>query len=128
MYTPTPEEERYATVIVNSAFAVHQHLGPGLIEYVYERCLCYELKKRGIPYLRQQKLPVIYDGIKIDGALRYDLLVGGRIMCELKSVEGIIPLFVAQVLSQLKLADLHLGFLINFNAVMIKDGIRRIIR
>jgi GxxExxY protein len=128
MYTPTIEEEQFATAIVKSSFAVHKYLGPGLIESVYERCLRYELDKRGIKCLRQQRLPLIYEGIKISRGLRLDLLVGDRLICELKSKEVMIPLYVAQILTQLRLADLHLGLLINFNVERIKDGIRRIIR
>jgi GxxExxY protein len=128
MYTPTVEEEQFATAIVNGAFAVHKYLGPGLIESVYEKCLYYELKKRGIPYRKQIKLPLIYEGIKISEGLRLDLLVGDRVVCELKSVQTLIPVHVAQLLSELRLADLHLGFLINFNVERIKDGIRRVIR
>jgi GxxExxY protein len=128
MYTPTLEEENLASAIVSGAFAVHKYLGPGLLESVYEQCLCYELEKRGIEYLRQEKLPLIYEGRTISQALRLDLLVGERLVCELKSVEVMIPLYVAQILTELRLTNLHLGFLINFNVERIKDGIRRVIR
>jgi GxxExxY protein len=128
MYTPTPHEEALARAVVNSAFAVHKFLGPGLLESVYERCLCCELKARSIPYKRQVLLPLIYDGVKIAEGLRLDLLIDDRLICELKSVEALTPIYLAQVLTQLRLADLHLGFLINFNVERIKDGIRRIIR
>ncbi|MDM7995930.1 MAG: GxxExxY protein [Acidobacteriota bacterium] len=128
MYTPTEHEEVLATAIVNAAFAVHTYLGPGLLESVYEKCLCYELRSRGIPFRSQKRIPLVYKGEVIDNGLQFDLLVDDRVLCELKSVEATHPIYLAQILSLLRLADLHLGFLINFNVVRIKDGIRRIIR
>jgi GxxExxY protein len=128
MYAPTEKEERLAAAIVHSAFAVHKFLGPGLIESVYQECLCYEFRKRGVPYQKQKKLPLIYDGLIISEGLRLDLLVGERLICELKAVQMLAPVHIAQLLSELKLADLHLGFLINFHVERIKDGIRRVIR
>ena len=125
---PTQHEEELATAIVQCAYAVHTNLGPGLLEGVYERCFRYELEKRRIPYEKQFLVPLVYDGVKLPWKLRLDVLVDKRIVCELKAVEALIPLFVSQILTQLKIADLHLGFLINFNVPVIKEGIRRLIR
>ena len=127
MKPPTPHEEALAREIVDCAYKVHRALGPGLLESIYEACFCHELTKRGIPYRRQVQVPLVYDGISLPESLRLDVLVNDLIVCEFKSVESIIPLFVAQVLSQLKLSQKHLGFLINFNVPVIKEGIRRII-
>jgi len=127
MKPTTPQEEALAREIVDCAYKVHRALGPGLLESIYEACFCHELSKRGIPYRRQVQVPLVYDGISLPESLRLDVLVNDLIVCEFKSVESIIPLFVAQVLSQLKLSQKHLGFLINFNVPVIKEGIRRII-
>ena len=127
-YVPTPHEESLATKIVQCAHVVHTTLGPGLLEAVYERCFCYELEKRDICHARQVSVPLVYDWIKLPWGMRLDALVDGRVICELKAVEALTPVYVAQVLTQLKLAELHLGFLINFNVRVIKDGIRGIIR
>lgn len=127
MTIPSPHEEDLAREIVDCAYKVHRAIGPGLLECIYEACFCHELTKRGIPYRRQVQVPLIYDGITLPECLRLDVLVDELIICELKSVESIIPLFVAQLLSQLKLTHKHLGFLINFNVPVIKEGIRRII-
>ena len=122
------ETERIATGVVNAAFQVHAALGPGLLESVYEACLCHELKQRGIPFQAQVGLPVIYDGVRLDAGLRLDLLVSDQVIVELKAVERMLPLYDAQLLTYLKLTGLRLGLLINFNVPLIKDGIRRIIR
>ncbi len=127
-YVPSEHEEVLAREIVACAYVVHRNLGPGLLEGIYEQCLCHELGKRGIPHVRQKPAPLVYDGQKLEWGLRLDVLVGGRIVCELKSVESMTPLFLAQILTQMKLVDLHLGFLINFNVELIKQGIRRVIR
>ncbi|QXD17172.1 GxxExxY protein [Rhodocaloribacter litoris] len=113
--------------IVDAAFTVHRHLGPGLLEKVYEVCFCHELGKRGLRYLRQVAIPIEYDGIVFDEGLRLDVLVEKRIICELKAVDEMHPVWEAQILSHLKLTGLRLGFLINFNVPLIKHGIKRII-
>ncbi len=128
LYVPDPHEEELATQVVHCAYVVHSTLGPGLLEAVYERCFCYELEKRGISYARQVSFPLVYDGVKLSWGVRLDVLVDSRIVCELKAVEAMTPVFLAQILTQLKLVDLHLGFLINFNVAVIKEGIRRVIR
>jgi GxxExxY protein len=127
-YTPSSREEFLAKNIVECAYIVHSALGPGLLESVYEHCFCYELQKHNIAYDRQVSFPLVYDGNKLPWGVRLDVLVDQRIVCELKSVETLIPVFLAQILTQLKLVDLHLGFLINFNVPVIKEGIRRVIR
>jgi GxxExxY protein len=121
------ETERIATEIVDAAFQVHNVLGPGLIESVYETCMAHELTKRGVPFQTQVALPIIYDGVRLESALRLDLLVADSVIVELKSVEQMHPVFEAQLLSYLRLSNLRLGFLINFNVPLIKQGIQRII-
>ena len=127
-YAPlSDEEERIAREIVASAYAVHSALGPGLLESVYEVCFCHELAKRGLSYRRQVVVPIVYDGITLDEGLRLDVLVEERIVCELKAVETMHPVFMAQMLTYLKLTGKRLGFLINFNVPLIKQGIKRVI-
>ncbi len=122
-----PEDERIARLIVDSAFTVHKTLGAGLLESVYETCLCHELNKRGLAYKRQVIVPLVYDGIKFAEGFRLDILVEERILCELKSVERMENVHLSQVLTYLKLTGNRLGFLINFNVSLIKNGIRRVI-
>ena len=110
-------------LIVDSAYSVHSELGPGLLEKAYEICFRYELKKRGISYVRQIDIPVIYDEIRFDEGLRLDVLVEDSIICELKALETVNPVCEAQILSHLKLTGMRLGYLINFNVPRIKHGI-----
>jgi GxxExxY protein len=127
-FEPIPEAtERVAKQVVDAAFAVHKNLGPGLLESVYEVCLCHELKKRGVPFRAQVALPVVYDGLRLDAGLRLDVLAGDSVIVELKAVEKHSPLFEAQLLTYLKLTGYRLGLLINFNVPLIKDGIKRIV-
>jgi GxxExxY protein len=123
----SPEEERIAAIIVDSAFTVHKALGPGLLESVYEACFCHELTKRKVPYKRQVYLPIVYDGDTIEEAFRIDVFVDDRVICEIKAADEPNPVWVAQTLSYLKFTHKRLGFLINFNVPLIKDGIRRLI-
>ena len=123
----TKEEEIIAKQIVNAAYKVHRELGPGLLEKVYEVCFCHELKKAGLSFKRQVYLPVYYDNLEFDEGLRLDVLVENCIICELKAVSEIHPIYKAQILSHLKLTELNLGFLINFNVPLIKDGIKRFV-
>lgn len=126
-HEPIPEEaQRAAEAVVGAAFSVHKALGPGLLESVYEVCLCHEFNKREIPFRSQVVLPVMYDGVRLDAGLRLDLLVQECLIVELKAVEKHHPLFEAQLLTYLKLTGHRLGLLINFNVPLIKDGIRRI--
>ena len=120
-------EEQIATATVESAYAVHKALGPGLLEHIYEVCFCHELAKRGLSFQRQVDLPIVYDGITFDEGLRLDVLVDGLVICELKSVESLHPVFQAQLLSHMKLTKKRLGFLINFNVPLIKNGIKRFV-
>ena len=127
-HEPIPEEtEKIATAVLDCAFKVHRALGPGLLESVYETCMAHELKQRGIEFESQLSLPIIYDGIKLDSGLRIDLLVAGQVIVELKATEKPNPLFEAQIMTYLKLANLRLGLLINFNVKFLKDGIKRIV-
>ncbi len=122
-----PEETNHiAQQIVDAAFSVHSALGPGLLESVYESCLCHELRKRGLCFERQLFLPVIYDGVKLDAGLRLDLLVGNQVVVELKAVELVQEVHKAQLLTYLKLTGHRLGLLINFNVPVIRKGITRL--
>ncbi len=127
-YAPiSDEEERIAKVIVAAAYAVHSALGPGLLENVYEVCFCHELTKPGLSFRRQVVVPIVYDGITFDEGLRLDVLVEELVICELKAVEMMHPVFLAQLLTQLKLTEKRLGFLMNFNVPLIKQGIKRVV-
>jgi len=121
------ELEEIAKAIVDSAFQVHSQLGPGLLESVYEACLACELVSRGFDVKRQLHVSIVYRDMKIDSALRIDLLVNGRIIVELKAVEQDSPLYAAQLKTYLKLTGLQLGLVINFNKALIRDRIRRVI-
>ena len=123
----SPKEEEIAAKIVDSAYQIHKALGPGLLEKIYEVCLCHELAKRGLTCQRQVDLPILYDGIVFDEGLRLDMLVEKLVICELKAVDIVNPVWEAQLLSHLKLSGKRLGFLINFNVAVIKDGIKRMI-
>jgi GxxExxY protein len=128
MIRPIPEsDEQIATAVVDAALKVHRALGPGLLESVYEICLAHELRKRGFNVRRQEPVPIIYDGLRFEEAFRFDLLINERVVCEIKSVLEMHPVFTAQILSHLKLMKLRLGFLINFNVPLIKDGIQRLV-
>ncbi len=119
--------EWLAKQIVDIAYKLHIALSPGLLEKVYESCFCYELKKREIPFTTQKKVPIVYDSLIFDEALRLDILVDDLIIVELKAQDNYHPVWQAQLLSYLKLADKKLGFIINFNVPLIKDGIKRLI-
>jgi len=121
------ELEAKAREVVDAGFQVHRELGPGLLERVYESALVHELGLRGLRVQRQIQVPVLYKGIALEDPLRLDLLVEGAIIIEIKSLETILALHKAQLLSYLRLSGLHLGFLMNFNVPIFKDGIRRII-
>ena len=118
--------DQIASEIVDSAFKIHSKLGPGLLESAYEVCMAHELTKRGFAVERQKPQPVFYDGIEIETGYRLDLLVGASVIIELKAVEQLAPIHQAQLMTYLKLSDKSLGFLINFNVPLIKQGIRRI--
>lgn len=125
-YLPIPDElNDLGKSIVDAAFHVHKNLGPVLLEKVYEICFCYELEKRGIKYSRQVEFPLNYKGVTFKEGLRVDVLVGDSIICELKALDNVNPVWEAQVLSQLKITGLRLGYLINFNVPTIGKGIQR---
>ena len=111
--------------IVDAAFQVHIELGPGLLESAYERCMVVELIERGLKVERQVKLPIVYKGKTIDGGYRLDLIVENEIIIELKTVDYILPVHEAQLISYLKLSGKRLGYLINFKVDLIKNGIHR---
>jgi len=121
------ELERIGKLIVDAAYTVHKNLGPGLLEKVYEICFCHELEKRGLNCKRQLDIPIVYDGLEFKEGLRLDVLVEDKVICELKALENVNPVWEAQVLSHLKLTDKRLGYLINFNVVNIGSGIRRFV-
>lgn len=123
----TEREKDIAKEIVDSAYTVHKELGPGLLEKVYEVCFCHELSKREVKYQRQVDIPIVYDGMTFDEGLRLDVLVEDLIICELKAVDEINLVCEAQIISHLKLTGKRLGFLINFNVPLIKNGIKRFI-
>ncbi|MCB9894063.1 MAG: GxxExxY protein [Planctomycetes bacterium] len=126
MHEPDSDLDALAKAVVDAAFAVHQSLGPGYLESVYEEALCVELELRNIAYESQVPFHVKYRGRRV-GEGRLDLLVGGRLVVELKAVESLAPIHKAQLISYLKATGHRLGLLINFNVALIKNGIQRII-
>ena len=128
MFTPLPREtESLAKVVVDSAYKVHSTLGPGLLESVYEACLAHELARRQIPFQTQLVIPIVYEGLRLESGLRIDMLVDKQLLVEIKACEQMNKVFKAQVLTYLKLMNLRLGLLVNFNVPLIKNGIERII-
>lgn len=120
------EVDEAARQAVDAAFTVHERLGPGLLESVYEICLAHELRKRNLQVERQVELPVVYDGVRLDAGFRLDLVLNDCLIVELKTVEELLPIHQAQTLTYLKLSGKRLALLINFNVPLIKEGIRRI--
>jgi GxxExxY protein len=116
-----------SAAVVDSAMKVHSTLGPGLLESVYLACLVHELQQRGFRTAVQLPLPVVYDGVRLDLGFRLDLLVETLVVVEIKAIEAITPVHQAQLLTYLKLSQRHLGLLINFNVVHLRDGIRRMV-
>lgn len=121
------KEEEIGKLVIAGAIKVHSALGCGLLESAYETCLAHELGKRGLDVKRQEMLPIIYDGIKLDAGYRLDLLINGGVIVELKAVEKLAPIHTAQLLSYLKLSGCKLGYLLNFNVIHMKDGIKRLV-
>ena len=111
--------------VIGAAIDVHRTLGPGLLESVYEECLCYELSECGLKFNRQVNLPISYKNVKLDCGYRMDLVVSESLIMEIKTVEKILPIHEAQLLTYLKLTGLHTGLIVNFNVPVLKDGIRR---
>jgi GxxExxY protein len=118
--------ERLGAQVVDAAYTVHRALGPGLLESVYEACLARELANRGLAVRAQVPMPVVYDGVRFDAGFRLDILVEERIVVEVKSVETLLGVHIAQLRTYLKLAGLPLGFLVNFNVALFGNGIRRV--
>ncbi|HEX8325871.1 MAG TPA: GxxExxY protein [Tepidisphaeraceae bacterium] len=123
----SPEMEKLAEVVVDCIFTVHNELRAGLLESVYETCLAWELASRGLNVTRQIVLPITYRGRRLDDALRLDLVVEGQIIIEIKAVRHMDPIFKTQLITYLRLSNLRLGFLVNFNSILIRDGITRIV-
>lgn len=115
-------------VVIGAAIAVHRELGPGLLESTYEACLVHELIERGVSVERQKALPVVYRGVTIDCGYRIDLLVSDQLVVELKVVDKVLPIHEAQLLTYLRLSGRPVGLLLNFNVVLMKDGIRRLVQ
>jgi GxxExxY protein len=111
--------------IIGAAIAVHKELGPGLLEAVYEECLCHELQLRGVQLDRQKPIPVVYKGSKLDCGYRADIVVCGRVIVEVKAIAAIAPIHDAVMLTYLRLSGCKIGLLINFHSPVLKDGIRR---
>ena len=125
--TTSEKIERVAAAIVDSAFKIHTHTGPGLLESAYRTLMVYELRKRGFEVAVEVPVPLVYEEVKLDAGYRLDLLVNGCVIVEVKAVEKIHPVHEAQLLTYLKLTNVRLGFRINFNTKLIKDGIKRVI-
>jgi GxxExxY protein len=121
------KEEEIGRAIVNAAYIVHKELGPGLLEKVYEVCFCHVLRKNGFEVKRQVDIPITFDGLYFEEGLRLDVLVNDLVLCELKAIETVNPVWEAQLLSHLKLTGKRLGYLINFNVPLVKNGIKRMI-
>lgn len=113
--------------ILHCAYKVHSTLGPGLLESAYEECLHYELDKFGLTVIKQKPMPLVYDEKKLDLGYRIDLLIEGKVIIEIKSVDALNPVHLAQLMTYLKLSKCRIGFLINFNVLSLKDGIKRVI-
>lgn len=123
----TTEEELIGKAVINAAYLVHRKLGPGLLERVYEICFSHVLEKEGFFVQRQLEIPIVFDDIVFSEGLRLDVLVNDLVICELKAIENVNPVWQAQILSYLKLTGKRLGYLINFNVPLIKNGIQRFV-
>jgi len=120
-------ENEIGKIVVDCAYKVHHELGPGLLESTYEACLLFELKKAGLKAESQKALPVIYKDVKLDIGYRIDILVENKVVIEIKSVEALNDVHMAQIITYLKLSDCRLGYLINFNVKYFKKGIKRVV-
>ena len=120
-------ENEIAKIVVDAAYQVHTGLGPGLLESVYEVVLTHELRKRGLAVERQLPIPIVYDGITFEEGFRADIVVEGKLILEIKSVESVARVHKKQLLTYLRLADKRLGLLINFGSELIKDGLSRVV-
>ena len=120
-------QEDVATIIIDAALKVHRSLGPGLFESAYQLCLAYELRQRGLQVECEVALPIIYEGIKIEAGYRIDMVIENQIIIENKTVEQLLPIHEAQIMTYMKLSKTQIGFLINWNVRLIKNGIKRIV-
>jgi GxxExxY protein len=120
-------ENEIATAIVDAAIKIHKTLGPGLLESVYEAILSFELQKRGLRVVQQVGLPVYYEGVKLELGFRVDLIVNEKVVVEIKSVDALAPVHGKQLATYLRLMDLRLGLLLNFNVELMKNGIQRVV-
>ena len=120
-------ENEIAKVVFECGLKIHRALGPGLLESAYEECLCYELYKNGIAFERQKTLPLIYEAIHLDVGYRVDIMIENKLIIELKAVESLTDIHFAQIVTYLKLSGCKLGLLINFNSLLFKDGVKRVI-
>ena len=128
MYQPiTENENKIASIVMDVAFSIHRALGPGLLESVYEKCFCYELHQRKIPFLRQQLVPINYKEFIVEDDLRLDLFIDDCLIVELKAQENYHLVWEAQLLSYLKLTGIWIGYLINFHVPLMKNGLKRIV-
>jgi len=127
MLAPLASINQITSRIIQAAIEVHRTLGPGLLEAVYFACLVYELQLSGLKIECQRSIPVIYKGVRMDCSYRLDLLIEGLVIVELKAIEKVLPVHVAQLLTQLKLAGKPAGLLLNFNVPLMKDGITRLL-
>ena len=121
------ENDPLTEKIIGFAISIHRDLGPGLLESAYEECLCYEIEQAGLSFRRQAALPVVYKSVRLDCGYRMAIVVEGRVIVELKTVERLLPIHEAQMLTYLKLSGLGIGLLLNFNTPVLKDGIRRML-
>jgi GxxExxY protein len=125
--TETRREDAITGEVIGAAIEVHRALGPGLLESAYEQCLCHELSLRNVPFRRQIELPVVYKGVQLDCGYRIDMVVAELAIVELKTVDKLLPIHDAQLLTYLKLFHCQVGLLINFNVAVLRDGIKRIV-
>ena len=123
----TPREDKITGEIIGAAIEIHRELGPGLLESAYEQCLCHELSLRDLPFQRQVDLPVVYKVVHLDCGYRMDVVVADVVVVELKTVDKLLPIHDAQLLTYLKLYRRQLGLLLNFNVPVLKDGLKRIV-
>jgi GxxExxY protein len=120
-------ENQIARKIIGAAIEVHKSIGPGLLESAYQECLMYKLQQIDLQVIKEKRMPLVYEGVELDCGYRIDLLVEQKVVVEIKSVDELIPIHLAQTLTYLKLGDFKLGILINFNVTLLKFGIRRVI-
>jgi GxxExxY protein len=121
------ETEGLSNRVIGAAINVHRHLGPGLLESAYEECLCWELREARLPHQRQVALPVVYQGVRLDCGYRMDLVIDDQLVVEIKAIERLLPLHEAQMLTYLRLSGHRAGLLMNFNTVVLRDGLRRLV-